>query len=181
MNPLLPIDVDERTGVWTTDGLPMLYVPRHFFVNNHLAVEAALGRERYAEIIYDAGYRSAHFWCGKEAKTHGLEGLEVFEHYLARLSLRGWGVFDFASADVALGLADIRLRHSAFALAEPDATGKICYMFSGWFAGAMDWVTGGSGNEHRSVCSESQCCAEGHSHCVFAVRPAHSPRPVEDM
>ena len=26
MKPQLPIDVDEETGVWTTDGLPMLYV-----------------------------------------------------------------------------------------------------------------------------------------------------------
>ena len=44
MNPQVPIDVDEKTGVWTTDALPMLYVPRHFLVNNHEAVEQALGR-----------------------------------------------------------------------------------------------------------------------------------------
>ena len=42
MKPSLPIDVDEHTGVWRTDGLPMLYVPRHFFTNNHVAIEAAL-------------------------------------------------------------------------------------------------------------------------------------------
>src|SRR4051812_34754834 len=66
MRPELPIEVDADTGVWTTDGLPMLYVPRHFFTNNHLAVEAALGRERYAEILYPAGYKSAYFWCEKE-------------------------------------------------------------------------------------------------------------------
>ncbi len=52
MQPQLVIDVNEQTGIWTTDGLPMLYVPRHFFVNNHIAVEAALGRESYAEILY---------------------------------------------------------------------------------------------------------------------------------
>ena len=44
MKPQVPIEVDESTGVWTTDGLPMLYVPRHFFVNNHTAIEEALGR-----------------------------------------------------------------------------------------------------------------------------------------
>ncbi|SAL58520.1 V4R domain-containing protein [Caballeronia choica] len=48
MQPQLPIDVDPQTGVWTTDALPMLYVPRHFFTNNHIAVEEALGREASA-------------------------------------------------------------------------------------------------------------------------------------
>jgi predicted hydrocarbon binding protein len=172
MTPLVPIEVDERTGVWTTDGLPMLYVPRHFFVNNHLAVEAALGREKYAEILYSAGHKSAHYWCDTEAKTHGINGLPVFEHYLTRLSQRGWGRFAFVTANASVGEADIRLDDSMFALAEPAATGKICYMFSGWFAGAMDWVTGTAGDEGKSVCHETQCCAEGHSHCVFAVRTA---------
>ncbi len=37
MAPELPIEVDVETGVWTTDALPMLYVPRHFFINNHSA------------------------------------------------------------------------------------------------------------------------------------------------
>ncbi len=174
MKPAVPIDVDETTGIWTTDGLPMIYVPRHFFVNNHLAIESALGRERYAEILYRAGHKSAHFWCASEAKTHGLNGLAVFEHYLKRLSQRGWGLFSVAAADAAAGEADIRLDNSVFVLAEPDAAGKICYMFAGWFAGAMDWVTEAAGSKHKSVCRESQCRAEGHAHCVFAVRPENS-------
>ena len=48
--------------MWSTDGLPMLYVPRHFSVNNHVAVEEALGAERYAAILYEAGYKSAWQW-----------------------------------------------------------------------------------------------------------------------
>ena len=43
-SPEVPIDVDPETGIWRTDGLPMIYLPRHFLVNNHLAVEAALER-----------------------------------------------------------------------------------------------------------------------------------------
>ena len=35
----------------------MLYVPRHFFVNNHVAVEEALGADVYAEALYKAGYK----------------------------------------------------------------------------------------------------------------------------
>jgi predicted hydrocarbon binding protein len=171
MQPQIPIDVDAATGVWSTDGLPMLYVPRHFFVNNHTAIEAALGAERYAPILYDAGHRSAHFWCASESATHGLKGVAVFEHYLQRLSLRGWGRFAFESRDAGSGVARIRLEHSAFVLARPGAPGRLCYMFAGWFAGAMDWVLEQAGAPLRTHSHESQCAAEGHAHCVFSVRP----------
>ena len=50
--PQLPIEVDSETGVWTSDALPMLYVPRHFFVNNHMGIEEVLGADAYAEILY---------------------------------------------------------------------------------------------------------------------------------
>jgi len=171
MKPQLPIEVNEETGVWTTDGLPMLYVPRHFFVNNHAAIEAALGRERYAQQLYGAGYKSAYFWCEKEAVTHGMSGLAVFEHYLKRLSQRGWGLFAFESVDVETGRARITLHHSSFVLQQPEAEGKLCYMFAGWFSGAMDWVAQNSGLAYVTTSSETQCAAEGHAHCVFTVEP----------
>ena len=109
MQPQLPISVDETTGIWTTDGLPMIYVPRHFFVNNHVEAEAAIGRETYAASLYKAGYRSAYFWCEQESRTHGLQGLAVYEHYLKRLSQRVWGLFSFDEVDAATGHARIRL------------------------------------------------------------------------
>ena len=94
--PEMPILVDDETGVWTTDALPMLYVPRHFFVNNHIGIEEVLGAEKYAEILYKAGYKSAWHWCEKEAECHGLSGVAVFEHYMKRLSQRGWGLFEIS-------------------------------------------------------------------------------------
>jgi membrane dipeptidase len=120
MQPQLPINVDPDTGVWTTDALPMLYVPRHFFTNNHVAVEEALGVEAYAQILYKAGYKSAYHWCDKEAKLHGLTGMAVFEHYLKRLSQRGWGLFSIIEADPASARAKIELRHSSFVLQQPE-------------------------------------------------------------
>ena len=171
MKPSLPIDVDEQTGVWTTDGLPMLYVPRHFFTNNHVAIEEALGRERYAQQLYDAGYKSAFYWCAREAVTHGLSGLAVYEHYLKRLSQRGWGLFAFESANAATGHARITLEHSSFVLAQPEAHGKLCYMFAGWFSGAMDWVGKDTGRDYATASSETQCAGEGHNYCVFTVEP----------
>ena len=231
MKPQVPIEVDESTGVWTTDGLPMLYVPRHFFVNNHTAIEEALGRQKYATLLYDAGYKSAYFWCASEAKTHGLNGLPVFEHYLKRLSQRGWGQFRFHTADAKTGAAEIWLENSLFVLAHAASSsggaatathaasssggaataahaasgsggaataahaahgaggsaaagapltqaaaagtpaGTRCYMFAGWFAGAMDWVLDTSGIGVKTHSAELQCGGQGHSHCLFRVRP----------
>jgi predicted hydrocarbon binding protein len=173
MQPQLPIDVDPQTGVWTTDALPMLYVPRHFFTNNHAGVEEALGRETYAGILYKAGYKSAYHWCAKEAEKHGISGVSVFEHYLKRLSQRGWGMFTIVEFDPTISHALIRLDNSSFVLAQPGKQGKLCYMFEGWFAGAMDWVNDTAPDSAvkgpRARSRESQCAGEGHDCCVFHV------------
>jgi predicted hydrocarbon binding protein len=180
MEPQLPISVDAETGVWTTDGLPMIYVPRHFFVNNHVEAEAAAGREVYAQSLYKAGHRSAHYWCEQESRTHGLHGMAVYEHYLKRLSQRGWGLFSFIDADATSGTATVKLEHSVFVLAQgiagvPVRREKVCYLFAGWFAGALDWVCESAGASVRTHSHESQCAAEGHAHCVFTVRALARP------
>ena len=174
--PQLPIEVDSETGVWTSDALPMLYVPRHFFVNNHRGIEDVLGADAYAEILYKAGYTSAWHWCEKEAQCHGLEGVAVFEHYMKRLSQRGWGLFSFDEVDARSGHARIRLEHSVFVLAQgiagvPVSRDKVCYLFAGWFSGAMDWVGQATGQTWKTHSEETRCAAEGHAHCVFTVTP----------
>lgn len=172
MAPELPIEVDSETGVWTTDALPMLYVPRHFFINNHIAVEEALGAEQYAEILYHAGYKSAWHWCEKEAELHGLSGVAVFEHYMLRLSQRGWGKFVTEAIDLDAGTARVRLEHSAFVYQLGKVGRKVEYMFTGWFAGAMDQILSARGSELRTVAEQVQSGAEqGHDHGVFAVKP----------
>ncbi|WP_060518087.1 DUF5943 domain-containing protein, partial [Pseudomonas sp. NBRC 111134] len=134
--PQLPIEVDSETGVWTSDALPMLYVPRHFFVNNHMGIEEVLGADAYAEILYKAGYKSAWHWCEKEAECHGLEGVAVFEHYMKRLSQRGWGLFEIQDIDLDKGTCSVKLKHSAFVYVYGKCGRKVDYMFTGWFAGA---------------------------------------------
>ncbi|WP_148253568.1 4-vinyl reductase [Aidingimonas lacisalsi] len=175
MAPELPIEVDSETGVWTTDALPMLYVPRHFFVNNHVAVEEALGVEAYADILYRAGYKSAWHWCEKEAELHGLEGKAVFEHYMKRLSQRGWGTFTTDSIDIAAGSARVRLEHSAFVYQLGKVGRKVDYMFTGWFAGAMDQILAARGSDLRTVAEQTQSAAEeGCEVGYFTVTPRSS-------
>lgn len=182
-SPQVPIDVDPESGVWRTDGLPMLYVPRHFFINNHLAVEAALGRKAYAELLYEAGYRSAYSWCEKEARTHGLGGFDVFRHYMRRISQRGWGRFSVQRLDEAAGTATVRVDHSTFVEAfagqparEPtggDGSPRLCYMFAGWFPGALAWCGENLGRRPELKSEELHCGAEaGQDHCLFETRAA---------
>ena len=199
--PEVPIEVDGETGVWSTDGLPMLYVPRHFLLDNHLAVERALGHERHARLLYEAGYKSAYTWCGKEAETHGLRGEAVFHHYMRRLSQRGWARFTTIALRPAEGIAEVRVEHSCFVLGFKDAAGggagdwsgrKVCHMFAGWFPGALAWVaeqeqgTPGTARRaeverHEMRCQEIRCAAERDTevntagdapHCLFRVGPA---------
>jgi Domain of unknown function (DUF5943) len=172
--PQLPIEVDAETGVWTTDNLPMIYVPRHFFVNNHMEVEAALGIEVYAASLFKAGYKSAWYWCDKEAATHKISGIEVFEHYLKRLSQRGWGLFSIDSIDVETGEASIGLNHSVFVYQYGKDTGRaVCYMFAGWFPGALNWVRQSQGLDELDLdCVEIACGADGiNQSCRFSVFP----------
>ena len=186
--PEVPILVDPETGVWSTDGMPMLYLPRHFFVNNHLAVEAALGREAYARLLYDAGFTSAYQWCEQEARTHGLAGFELFHHYMRRLSQRGWGRFTPQRLDEQTGAALVRLEHSAFvyqlgagAESAAGARGKVCYMYAGWFPGALAWAGRSLGREPALASREISCAMEqgeeegqeqGQAHCLFEITPA---------
>ena len=67
--PQVPIEVDDASGRWFVDNLPMILVPQHFFLNNHFALEQALGPAEYARVLAPAGHRSAYFWCEREADT----------------------------------------------------------------------------------------------------------------
>lgn len=170
--PEMPIAVSAESGVWTTDALPMLYVPRHFFVNNHMAIEEELGPERYAEILYKAGYKSAWHWCEKEAECHGLSGDAVFEHYMKRLSQRGWGLFFIENLDIAAGTAKVRLDHSAFVYQYGKVDRMVDYMFTGWFAGALDQIAESQGLLVRTVARQTQSGAQtGCDYGLFEVSP----------
>jgi len=172
LNPQVSVEVDAGTGQWSVDGVPMILVPRHFFVNNHVAVEQELGVEKYAEILFAAGHKSAYVWCGMEAKTHGLKGVEVFHHYMKRLSQRGWGQFTVESADPASGRSRVIVRNSVFVKAHEGAPRKTCYMFRGWFPGALEFVAASAGKKLKLASTEIQCAAEGrHAHCIFETAP----------
>jgi hypothetical protein len=149
----------------------MLYVPLHFFVNNHKAIEKELGVERYSRLLYDAGYQSAWTWCDHESKQHGLAGEDVFEHYLKRLSQRGWGIFDVLHFDLGGAAASVSLKNSAFH--QPGSgQGTGDYMFTGWFSGAMDQILHAEGSSVRTKCHQVHWEGQGGADFgLFRVTP----------
>lgn len=169
MRPRVDIDVDAATGVWMTDGMPMIYMPRHFFLNNHAAVESLVGREAYAAQLYAAGQKSTAQWCAEAAREHSMQGDAVLRLYLQRISDRGWGRFSLLELDETRGTAQIRLEHSVFVLGQPERSEFVCYAFAGWFAGGMDWLAQDRGHRYRTVCTETACVAAGHEACVFSI------------
>ena len=132
-NPSIPIKVDPDTGIWSTNGLPMIYMPRHFFVN----------------ALFD-----------------------VFHHYIRSISQRGWGQFAVVSLDESNGAADIRLMHSVFVEhCGTNGSRNLCYMYSGWFAGSLEWAGQASSQRYSLVSYEASCAGNGAEHCLFKIRP----------
>jgi hypothetical protein len=152
----------------------MILVPQHFYLNNHYAIEKALGPAEMERLLRPAGYQSAYVWCEKEAAFHGLSGEQVFRHYLKRLSQRGWAQFHVEEISPQRGTADIVVRNSVMIdRAHVQEARKCCYMFAGWFEGAFDYVAKSEGLQLSFKATEVSCAAEGqHDHCRFEVRPA---------
>ncbi len=170
--PEVPIDVEAETGIWRTDGMPMLYVPRHFLANLLRDTEAALGRDAFRAMLFGSAETSARQWCAAEQRTHGLSAADTFRHYLKRLSQRGYGRFAITRLDVAAGMAEVVVRNSAFALANPGAGRPVCAMFEGSFAGGFRHVLADAGMDAAVTCEEVACLAAGAAECRFVLARA---------
>ncbi len=171
--PQVSIEVDDVTGRWSVDGLPMILVPQHILLDNHYALEAVLGPEKLEQILRPEGHRSAYFWCEQAARHHGMSGVEVFRLYLRRISQRGWGQFDILELAPETGVARVRVRHSAMVDEARRTSGRrVCYMFSAWLEGSLEYVAARAGRRQRLRGREAHCAAEGgHDHCLFEVWP----------
>ena len=179
-NPAVAIDVDEDSGIWRTDGLPMVYLPRHFLVNNHVAVEQALGLQTYRTILHAATRKSAVHWCETTAAKYGMEREATFRFYFERLSQRGWGQFGIDRLDLAANRASLTLRNSVFALEQKGSRdGPVCYMFEGFLSGAFHFLLGPDAAGKRIECKEVQCCVGGaHEHCRLDVVARERRAPI---
>jgi len=169
--PEVLIDVEAETGIWRTDGVPMVYTPRMFLVNMQRTMEEAVGVETFRRIVYASSDLSAVQWCRNQATAQGFPAVETFRHYLRRLSQRGFGQITLAALDPVAGTGTIIVRNSAFALGYgPDTGRRVCHMFEGSFAGGMRHVLEASGTRGEPVCEEVACVAAGAGECRFDLR-----------
>jgi Domain of unknown function (DUF5943) len=166
--PRVEITVDPETGTWTTDGMPMLYVPRHFLMGLLRTVREAIGEEPAQRHFARSGAEAAHRWCEMEARRTGWPAMEVFHHYMRRLSERGWGLFDGSRIDPMTGTGTVLLRHSSF-VADAGVGGKACGFCASWAVGALTWVGEAQGREWRLAGREARCAAEGFPTCELVV------------
>jgi predicted hydrocarbon binding protein len=168
----VPVVVDPDTGIWSVDGLPVALIPRHYWAQIMQEVEAKIGNEEAQKLYFDGTYKAAYFWCEKEAVTHGISGVEVFFHYMKRMSQRGWGQFTVEEIDSAAGTARIRVDHCATALAYGEGVGRnVCHSLNGAFCGGMEYVAADAGRSILLRSRETQCAANGANHCLFEVAP----------
>lgn len=166
--PEVEISVDPETGVWTTDGLPMLYVPRHFLMGLLRTVREAVGEAEADRAFYRSSSAAAYRWCELEAGHLGLSGMDVFHFYMQRLSARGWGLFDGSGIDPQSGTGIVTLRHSSF-VADAGPGAKACGFCAGWAPGALEWVGRSQGLDWRLAGHEARCAAEGFAQCELVV------------
>ncbi|EGH45586.1 hypothetical protein PSYPI_26104 [Pseudomonas syringae pv. pisi str. 1704B] len=170
--PQLPIEVDSETGVWTSDALPMLYVPRHFFVNNHRGIEEVLGGRCLRRHPLQGGLQirlalvrkgGRMPWPGRRCGVRALHEAPV----AARL-----GPVKIQDIDIEKGTASVKLEHSCFVYVYGKVGRKVDYMFTGWFAGAMDQILAASGSAVRTVAEQVYGGSEeGHDDGLFVVKP----------
>ena len=169
----VPVEVDAETGVWSVNGMPMILVPRHFWMAVHSETQQRVGVEVHRDLLFAASCSAAFAWCEKEAAVHGLSGADVFRHYMARRSDRGWGRCTVEHLDAEAGRARVRMTDSAFVHAfGPDAGQNVCYMFNGSLSGGMEYVSHDLGRRRAMRCRETACAANGAEACVFEVEPA---------
>lgn len=164
--PEVPIEVDEATGVWRSNGLPMILLPRHFMVN----IWRELAGGACEESLREAGRRSAAEWCRKEAERTGEDAPAVVRAYFASLSRRGWGRFEVQALDGRHGVARLHVYHSAF-VADGRAEPPACGFFAAWLEGAMAWLASAEGRSWLPEAVERHCAAASGDFCELEARP----------
>ena len=169
----VPVVIDPETAEWSVDGFPMLLIPRHYWVQIMSEIEGRIGVAAAESLYFEGTYKAAYVWCETEAVTHGLTGIEVFAHYLKRMTERGWGKLGIEAVDAEAGTARIRLEHSAVGLGHgADAGRNVCHQFNGAFCGAMEFVAAAAGRTLDLESREVACIANGAEQCRFEVGPA---------
>jgi predicted hydrocarbon binding protein len=168
----LALTDDHRLMLHT---VPMVLMPRWFFVAIKKQVEMLGGEEVARHVYYRAGYEGATLWAQTQIKEAGLSGRAVMEQYLGSAGLRGWGRFTILSFDIDAGKGRFRLDNSAVALETGHRGKPVCDHLPGSLAGAFQAILD-HGKKNLSVIGrEIKCTGQGDPCCEFVVEPGPAP------
>lgn len=151
--------------------VPMVLMPRWFFVAIKKQVEKLCGEETSRKVYYEAGYEGATLWAQTQIREAGLSGRAVMEQYLGSASLRGWGRFSILSFEMDAGKGHFRLYHSAVAEETGHSTGTVCDHLPGSLAGAFQAILDHGGKTLKVTGRELKCKSQGEPFCEFIVEP----------
>lgn len=163
----LELTEDNRLMLGT---VPMILMPRWFFVGIMNRVVERAGRETAAGIYYDAGYQGAYDW-GKVQLEAGLTGRAVMEQYLGSMTSRGWGRFEIVAMDIPAGRGTFRVHDSALALELGAAGAEACLWHPGAMAGCFQVILDHQGIDLKVRGRETSCLAHGAACCESVVEP----------
>ena len=151
--------------------VPMVLMPRWFFVNIKQAVERMCGPDTARRVYYQAGWEGAQKWARVQMEQGGLDGRAVMEQYMNSAGLRGWGKLTVREYDEDTGRVKVELTNSAVALETGPAEQAACDHFPGSIAGAMSAILEAKGKPLKLSGRELECHSLGHGRCLFEVGP----------
>jgi len=166
----VPVSVDERTGIWSVDSLPMILMPRHFWIFVKSEIESRLGFQEAETLFLKSGVPAARHWCKEAAKEKGIQGEELLQYYFSQRGKRGMGLFSLLEFDPEWKSARVRIDYSVYAEGAGQNVGRnVCYPMNGAFIGAMSFISSSNGSCREYGAVEVECKANGGDHCEFLV------------
>lgn len=153
------------------DTVPMVLMPRWFFVAIKKQIEKLSGNDISKQIYYNAGYEGATLWVQTHIKEAGLSRKAIMEQYLGSASMRGWGHFTILSFEMDEGRGHFQLYNSAVATETGQSVGTVCDHLPGSLAGAFQAILDHDGKNLKVIGREIKCICQGNQWCEFIVEP----------
>ena len=151
--------------------VPMVLMPRWFFVAIKKQVEGLAGQVVAKKVYYEAGYIGATLWARTHIKEAGISGRAVMEQYLGSATLRGWGRFEIVNFETGKGTGLFRLYHSAVAEETGRSPDVVCDHLPGSLAGAFQTILDHENINLKVTGREIKCASNNHPWCEFIVEP----------
>jgi predicted hydrocarbon binding protein len=158
------LEFDPEQGQLTYRGVRYFLVRPETVAQLQKDMEAGLGLERTAEILYSAGFTGGSLSASAYREKLGLSGVDIARFMASMGGQIGWGRLEVEECDPESGRLEVSLTNSVFAQGYGPSAAPVCHMVRGVFAGVGSIVLGGP-----VEAVEVQCRAAGAPNCRIVV------------